>query len=81
MSLKYLARTLRKFLPCKPKAHAQYGNLVLVVVLVLQSEGHYHGDNVSHVDSFNSIFWILLPDQCSTTISLQTKPCFNLYKN
>ena len=28
-----------KFSPTKPKARAQYGKLVLVVVLVLQSEG------------------------------------------
>ena len=37
--LKYRARALRKFSLCKPKAHAQYGKLVLVVLLVLQSEG------------------------------------------
>ena len=33
------ARALRKFSPSKPKARAQYEKLVLVVVLVLQSEG------------------------------------------
>ena len=30
-----------KFSPAKPKARAQYGKRVLVVVLVLQSEGRY----------------------------------------
>jgi len=30
---------LQKFLPSKPKVHATYGKLVLVVVLVLHSEG------------------------------------------
>ena len=38
-SFKFWARALPKFSPSKPKAHAQYGKLVLVVVLVLQSEG------------------------------------------
>ena len=39
--LKYWAHALRKFSPSKPKARAQYEKLVLVVVLVLQSEGRY----------------------------------------
>ena len=37
----FKARALRKLSPCKRKVHAQYGKLVLVVVLVLQSEGRY----------------------------------------
>ena len=36
-SFKFWARALRKFSPAKPKGHAQYGKLVLVVILVLQS--------------------------------------------
>ena len=40
-SFKFWARALRKFSPAKPKERAQYGKLVLVVVLVLQSEGRY----------------------------------------
>ena len=35
----FKAGTLRKLSPCKREVHAQYGKLV--VVLVLQSEGRY----------------------------------------
>lgn len=40
-SFKLWAHALQKFLPMKPKAHAQYRKLVLLVFLMLQSEGRY----------------------------------------
>lgn len=47
------ARARRTFSPAKPKAHAQHGKLVFVVVVVLQSEGRYfsseRGDSRKHV--------------------------------
>ena len=46
-SFKFWAGALRKFSPAKPKVRAQYGKLVLVVVLVMQSEGLYFLVNVT----------------------------------
>ena len=40
-SFKFWPHAHRKYSPSKPKARAQYGKLVLVVVLVRQSEGRY----------------------------------------
>jgi len=51
-SFKFWARALWEFSPFKLKARAQYGKLVLVVVLVLQCEGRYYLQDATESDEW-----------------------------